>query len=98
MSFKPSKNKIVIERVMEESDVAKKAAQSGLVLTEALNEKRNTNRAIVTHVGYGPDVEQSNIKVGDTVYLSKYSGIPLRIDERDLLMISVDEILGHDTN
>ncbi len=95
--FKPNKNKIVIERLVEETDIKKELDKLGFVAPQRMETSKVSNKAIVTHVGYGEDIDSSGIKVGDVVYLSKYSGIPIKLDEKELLMISIEEILGFNT-
>ncbi len=93
-TFKPTKNKIVIERHIEESELAKSAKTSGIIIPDELKTTKISNRATVVYVGFGEDIEGLGIKPGDIVLLSRYSGIPIEVNGKDLLIISMSDVLG----
>ncbi len=94
MRFKPTKNKIVIERHIEETEIAKSAKHSGIIIPDELKTTKVSNRATVVYVGVGEDIDGLGIKPGDIVLLSRYSGIPIEINGKDLLIISMSDVLG----
>ncbi|MFA6939411.1 MAG: co-chaperone GroES [Clostridiaceae bacterium] len=89
--IKPLGDRIVIKRVDVEE-----TTKSGIILTGAAKEK--PQEALVVAVGPGK-VENGNeikmeVKVGDRVLFSKYSGNEIKYGEEELIILKQDDILG----
>lgn len=89
--IKPLGDRVVIKRVEVEE-----TTKSGIILTGAAKEK--PQEALVVAVGPGK-VENGNlikmdVKAGDRVLFSKYSGNEIKLDGEELVILRQDDILG----
>lgn len=92
MRLRPLSDRVVVEP-KEETEVV----QGGIVLPETASEK--PTEGTVLEVGPGALLEDGSraempVKVGDVVVYSKYAGHEIRIDGRDLKILSVSDILA----
>ena len=92
VKLKPLNDKVVIEKAEEVS-----VTKSGIVLPDNAKEKPQTGKIIA--VGAGKTLENGTkvpfeVKVGDTVYYSKYSGTEIKIDGKEYVIIAEGEILA----
>ena len=92
VKLKPLHDKIVIEKPEEE-----KATKSGIILPDNAKEKPQTGKVIA--VGNGKVLDSGTkipleIKVGDTVYYSKYSGTEIKIEEKEYIIIAESDVLA----
>ena len=91
MKVKPLFDKVVVENVeMEER------TNTGFILPSASQEKQQM--AVVVAVGPGGMVDgkevEMQVKVGDKVLISKYSGSEFKIDGKELTIIRQSDILA----
>lgn len=89
--IRPLGDRVVIKRVNVEE-----TTKSGIVLTGTAKEK--PQEAVVVAVGPGK-VEtgkeiKMEVKVGDRVLFSKYSGNEIKLDGEELVILKQDDILG----
>ena len=91
MTVKPLSDRVVIKNVE-----AEETTKSGLILTSAAKEK--PQMAEVLAVGPGGMVDGKevvmNIKVGDRVITSKYSGTEIKIDGEEYTIVRQSDILA----
>ena len=92
MKVKPLGDRILVE-VLEAEEITK----GGIVLPDSAKEK--PQQAKVTAVGKGKVTEDGKViplevKEGDVILFGKYSGTELKIDNRNLLMLKEDDVLG----
>ncbi len=91
MSIKPLFDKVVVEAVK-----AEEKSKGGIILTAAAQEKPAT--CLVVAVGPGGVVDGKEItmqvKVGDKVLLSKYSGTEVKLDGKEYTIIRQSDILA----
>jgi chaperonin GroES len=92
MKLKPLQDRVVIERLTGEE-----RTKGGLIIPDTAKEKPAQGKVIA--VGPGKRDEDGklvalDVKVGDTVLFSKYSGNEIKIDGKDHLILREDEILG----
>jgi chaperonin GroES len=89
--IKPLGDRVVIKRVE-----AEETTKSGIILTGAAKEK--PQEALVVAVGPGKFEDGNQIKmevkVGDKVLFSKYSGNEIKYDGEELIILKQDDILG----
>ena len=83
MRLKPSKDKVVVEPVIEKTELA-----SGIIIPDSAKEKPLTG--IVRAVGSNV----TEVKVGDTVLFGKYSGTEIKVDEKNYLLVYADDLMG----
>ena len=91
MTLKPLSDRVVIKMVEAEETTA-----SGIILTGSAKEKPQV--AEVLAVGPGGMVDDKEVvmqvKVGDKVITSKYSGTEVKIDGEDLIIVRQNDILA----
>ena len=90
--IKPLGERVVIE--VEESDVT---TASGIVLPDTAKEKPQKGKVVA--VGTGKLLESGQraameVKVGDGVVFSKYSGSEIKVDDKDYLIVRESDILA----
>ena len=91
MSIKPLFDKVVVEAVK-----AEEKSKGGIILTAAAQEKPAT--CLVVAVGTGGVIDGKEVtmqvKVGDKVLLSKYSGTEVKLDGKEYTIIRQSDILA----
>ncbi|MFH1552413.1 MAG: co-chaperone GroES [Candidatus Omnitrophota bacterium] len=92
MKVKPLGDRILVE-ILEAEEITK----GGIVVPDTAKEK--PQQAKVVAVGKGKVSDEGKIlplevKKGDLVLFGKYSGTELKIDDRNLLMLKEEDVLG----
>ena len=91
MTIKPLFDKVVLKKAEK-----KETTKSGIILAAASQEKPHT--AEILAVGPGGIVDgkeiKMEVKVGDKVILSKYSGTEVKIDGETLIVVRQGDILA----
>jgi chaperonin GroES len=90
--IKPLADKVVIEKSPEETKT-----KSGIVLPDNAKEKPQTGKVIA--VGSGKVMDNGSkavpeVKAGDIVYYSKYSGTDIKVDDKEYIILSESDILA----
>jgi chaperonin GroES len=93
MSVRPLRDRVLLERVVEESE----QRVGGIIIPDTAKEKPQQGKVIA--VGSGRvndkgDVLPLDVKAGDTVLFGKYSGSEIKVDGKEYLIVREDEILG----
>ncbi|MDO5667137.1 MAG: co-chaperone GroES [Alcaligenaceae bacterium] len=92
MALRPLQDRVIIKRLDNERTTA-----SGIVIPESAAEKPDQGEVIAVGAGKKADngtVIPLEVKVGDKVLFSKYTGQTVKVDGEDLLVISEDDILA----
>lgn len=92
MNIRPLQDRIIVERVEEETKTA-----SGIIIPETAQEKPQEGKVIA--VGNGKKTEDGkvialDVKVGDKVLFGKYAGTEIKIEGKEYMMMREDDILG----
>ena len=91
MNIRPLFDKVVVEAVK-----AEEKSKGGIILTAAAQEKPAT--CVVIAVGPGGVVDGKEVKMqvkpGDKVLLSKYSGTEVKVDGKEYTIIRQSDILA----
>jgi chaperonin GroES len=92
MKIRPLQDRIIVKRVQEEEKT-----KGGIIIPETAKEK--PLEAMVIAVGNGKVLEDGkvrplDIKAGDRVLFSKYSGTEIKIDGEEHLILREDDVLG----
>ena len=90
--IKPLGERVVIE--VAESDVT---TASGIVLPDTAKEKPQKGKVVAVGTGNLLDNGQRatpEVKVGDGVVFSKYSGSEIKVDDNDYLIVRESDILA----
>ncbi len=84
MKLKPLGERALVKMVEREEQTA-----SGIVLPDTARQKPQT--AEVVAVGTSEEVK---VSVGEVVVLAKYSGVEVKIEDEEHLIVDADDILG----
>ena len=91
MQLKPLGDKVVLQY-----QKAEEKTQSGIILPDSANEK--PQEAVVLAVGPGKEVDgkktEMQVKEGDKVIFSKYSGTDVKVGEEEYVIVSQDDIIA----
>lgn len=91
-NIKPLGHRVLVKRLEAEA-----ISSGGIVLPDTAKEK--PQEAEVLSLGTGGKDEKGNdivftVKVGDKVLISKYGGTEVKVDGKDVLILSESDILG----
>ncbi|MBK7889542.1 MAG: co-chaperone GroES [Bdellovibrionales bacterium] len=92
MNVRPLHDRILVRRMAEEEKTA-----GGIIIHDSAKEKPQRGEIVAT--GKGRVTEDGKIlplevKIGDKVLFSKYSGTELKLDGAEYLMMREEDILG----
>jgi len=93
MKLKPLGNKIILEAASKEE-----VTKSGIIIPDTVD-KEKPEQATVLAVGPGRIGKDGSripvdVKVGDTVLFSKYSPTEIKLDDKEYLVVSDDDIMA----
>ena len=84
------------DKVVLQYQKAEEKTQSGIILPDSAKEK--PQEAVVIAVGPGKEVDgkktEMQVKEGDKVIFSKYSGTDVKIQEEEYVIVSQDDIIA----
>ena len=91
MKLTPLGDKVVLKAIKEEEKT-----KSGIILTGEAKEKLQQAEVIAVGPGGIVDGEEvkMQVKVGDTVIYSKYSGTEVTLEDEDFIIVSQSDILA----
>ena len=89
---RPLHNRLIVKRVEEEDKTA-----GGIIIPDTAKEKPQQANVVAAGPGRRDDqgkVVPMEVKAGDRVLFSKYSGTEVKLDGEDHLIISEDDVLA----
>ena len=92
MSIRPLGDRILVQRVEEESTTA-----GGIIIPDTAKEKPQQGKVVAVGNGRVNDdgkVQPLDVKKGDKVLFGKYSGTEVNLDGDEHLIIREDDVLG----
>jgi len=92
MKIRPLQDRVIVKRLAEEGKT-----KGGIIIPDTAKEK--PGEGIVVAVGKGKTVEDGkliklDVKAGDHILFTKYSGTEVKIDGVEHLIMREDDILG----
>lgn len=92
MKFRPLHDRIVAERLVEQGKT-----RGGLFIPD--NAKEKPLEAAVVSVGSGKRLDNGTIqaltvKAGDKILIGKYTGSEVKLDGKDYIILSEDDVLA----
>ena len=87
MKLTPLNDRVVLKQL-----VAEETTKSGIVIPGQNKEK--PQQAEVVAVGPGTEEVKMQVKVGDKVIYSKYSGTEVKLDDEEYIICKQDDILA----
>ena len=92
MKFRPLHDRVVVQRVAEETKSA-----GGIIIPGAAQEKPSEGKVVAVGPGARGDdgkVAKLDVKKGDRVLFGKWGGTEVKIDGKDLLIMKESDIMG----
>jgi chaperonin GroES len=80
------------DRVILQYQKAEEKTQTGIILPDSAKEK--PQEATVIAVAAGNEEEKPQVKEGDKVIFSKYSGTEVKLEEEEYIIISQKDIIA----
>jgi chaperonin GroES len=94
MTVRPLHDRLLVKRIEE-----KQTAKGGIIIPDSAKEK--PQEGVVIAIGQGKRNDKGDrippdVKVGDHILWSKYSGtdLPIKIDDQDYLIVREEEVLA----
>lgn len=93
MNIRPLQDRIIVERVEEETKTA-----GGIIIPDTVS-KEKPQEGVVVAAGKGKVTPEGNVlpldvKAGDKVLFGKYAGSEIKVDGKEYLIMREDDILG----
>ena len=92
MKFRPLHDRVLVRRIEEETKT-----KGGIIIPDSAQEKPSQGEILAA----GPGARDTNgalvpldVKVGDRILFSKWSGTEIKIDGKELLVMKESDILG----
>ncbi len=92
LNVRPLHDRILVRRMAEEEKTA-----GGIIIPDSAKEKPQRGEVVATGKGRVTEdgkVLSLEVKVGDKILFSKYSGTELKLDGSEYLMMREEDILG----
>ncbi len=92
MNIRPLQDRILVKRIEEEEKT-----KGGIIIPDTAKEKPQEGRVIAVgngKVGEDGKIQPMDVKKGDKVLFSKYSGSEVNIEDEEHLIIREDDVLG----
>jgi chaperonin GroES len=92
MKFRPLHDRVVVERVAEDTKTA-----GGIIIPDTATEKPSEGKVIAVGPGTRNDdgsYAKLDVKKGDRVLFGKWGGTEVKIDGKDLLIMKESDIMG----
>ena len=92
MKFRPLHDRVLVERVKEDSKTA-----GGIIIPDTAKEKPSEGVVVAVGPGARDDsgkVTALDVKKGDRVLFGKWGGTEVTIDGQDLLIMKESDIMG----
>lgn len=90
-SYTPAPGRLIVES-LEQRD----RSEGGIYLPESAKERPQLGRVVAYTPGRDKDgkATEAIVKVGDTIFHSKYGGTEVRIESADFLILREDDVLA----
>jgi len=92
MKFRPLHDRVLVQRVKEESKTA-----GGIIIPDTAKEKPSEGKVVAVGSGTRDEHGKLNpldVKKGDRVLFGKWGGTEVTIDGKDLLIMKESDIMG----
>jgi len=92
MKFRPLHDRVVVERVKEDTKSA-----GGIIIPDTATEKPSEGKVVAVGPGARDEsgtVQKLDVKKGDRVLFGKWGGTEVKIDGKELLIMKESDIMG----
>jgi len=83
--------RVLAGKILVKPEEAKEKTEGGIIIPEVAKEKLSKGKVIL--VGEAKKDEVMDVKVGDSVFYGKFSGIRLPMNDVNYLLMTQDDIL-----
>lgn len=93
MALRPLHNRIVVERI----ETGEQKSSGGIIIPDAAKEKPQEATVIAVGPGKPNDEggrEAMDVKVGDRILIGKYAGTEIKVDGKEVVILTEDEVLA----
>ena len=89
--IRPLHDRVIVKRLLEEEKT-----KGGIIIPDSAKEKPQEAKVVAIGSGKRDDgkIIPLDVKIGDRILFSKYSGNEIKIEGEDHLILKEDEILG----
>ena len=93
MKLRPLQDRIIVERIEEETKTA-----GGIIIPDTVSKEKPQEGKVIA-VGKGKTTEDGkvlpvDVKVGDRVLFGKYAGTEIKVDGEEFLVMREDDIVA----
>ncbi|PLX88833.1 MAG: co-chaperone GroES [Desulfuromonas sp.] len=93
MKIRPLQDRLIVERVEEETTTA-----GGIIIPDTVSKEKPQEGKVIA-VGKGKTTEDGkvlplDVKEGDLVLFGKYAGSEIKVDGKEYMIMREDDILG----
>lgn len=93
MNIRPLQDRIIVERVEEETKTA-----GGIIIPDTVSKEKPQEGKVIA-AGNGKVTPEGkvlplDVKVGDRVLFGKYAGSEIKVDGKEYLIMREDDVLG----
>jgi len=92
MKFRPLHDRVLVRRLEQDEKTA-----GGIIIPDTAQEKPMEGEVLAVGKGFindNGDVRPLDVKAGDVIVFSKWSGTELKIDGEELLVMKESDIIG----
>ncbi len=92
MKFRPLHDRVLLRRVEQDNKTA-----GGIIIPDTAQEKPMEGEIVAVgsgHINDNGDVRPLDVKAGDKVIFSKWSGTEVTVDGEDMLVMKESDIIG----
>jgi chaperonin GroES len=92
MKIRPLQDRVIVKRIEEEEKT-----KGGIIIPDTAKEKPSEGKVIAVGAGKVTDDGKKlpmDVKVGDRVLFGKYSGMEIKIEGEEHLIMREDDIMG----
>lgn len=91
MDIKPLGRRVLVQEVEEPEEEEEEVTEGGIVLPDSAKDEDNYIRAEVLAIGTDDKIE---VKVGDEVILSSFSGTEIEVNQKEMKIIKNKDVLA----
>lgn len=92
MKFRPLHDRVVVQRVAEDTKTA-----GGIIIPDSATEKPSEGKVVAVGPGIRKEdgtIAKLDVKKGDHVLFGKWGGTEVKIDGKELLIMKESDIMG----
>ncbi len=92
LKLRPLGNRVIVKRMEEESTL-----KGGIILPDSAKKKQETAKVVAIGKGKANkdgELIKPTVEIGDVVFMDKYSGQEVTIDDEEYVIVNADDIIA----